>query len=162
MTSSSRHVDGLGEITLRSVKLEEYRPTVRSDYDNWGPTIDPEGAQPAHSEYWYILLNPHHADATAVSEEEVEETPIVGDLSAFPIRHGPTIGSKAMNIGVGVAEEYRGRGIAGFAQEMLAELLHERGIYRVEAMTDVDNVAEQRALKKAGFQLEGVLRGAQV
>ena len=32
---------------------------------------------------------------------------------------------------------------------------------RVEAHTDVDNIAEQRALEAAGFQREGVVRGAQ-
>ena len=32
---------------------------------------------------------------------------------------------------------------------------------RVEASTDVDNVAEQHALEKAGFVREGVQHGAQ-
>ena len=32
---------------------------------------------------------------------------------------------------------------------------------RVEAHTDVDNTAEQRALEAAGFQREGIIRGAQ-
>ena len=32
---------------------------------------------------------------------------------------------------------------------------------RLEASTDVDNAAEQRALDKAGFTREGVLRSAQ-
>jgi RimJ/RimL family protein N-acetyltransferase len=45
---------------------------------------------------------------------------------------------------------------------MLADVLHERGIVRVEASTDVTNVAEQRALAKAGFICEGTLRGAQM
>ena len=34
-------------------------------------------------------------------------------------------------------------------------------IHRVQASTDVSNVAEQKALERAGFQREGVLRGAQ-
>jgi RimJ/RimL family protein N-acetyltransferase len=34
-------------------------------------------------------------------------------------------------------------------------------VHRVQASTDVLNVAEQRALERAGFQREGVLRGAQ-
>lgn len=41
-------------------------------------------------------------------------------------------------------------------------MLHERGVHRVEAMTDVANVPEQRALARAGFKLEGIARGAQV
>ncbi len=32
---------------------------------------------------------------------------------------------------------------------------------RIEASTDVENLAEQKALGKAGFTREGVLRGAQ-
>ena len=32
-------------------------------------------------------------------------------------------------------------------------------MHRIEAATEVDNVAEQRALEKAGFTREGVLRG---
>jgi RimJ/RimL family protein N-acetyltransferase len=45
---------------------------------------------------------------------------------------------------------------------MLAErLFASSGVNRVEAMTDVENVPEQRALEKAGFTREGVVRGAQ-
>ena len=48
------------------------------------------------------------------------------------------------------------------AQQLLGEELHDRGIVRVEASTDVANVPEQHALERAGFVLEGVLIGAQV
>ena len=34
-------------------------------------------------------------------------------------------------------------------------------VERIEAETDVENVAEQRALERAGFTREGVLRHAQ-
>ena len=34
-------------------------------------------------------------------------------------------------------------------------------IHRVEASTDVENLAEQRSLEKAGFIREAVLRGVQ-
>ncbi len=34
-------------------------------------------------------------------------------------------------------------------------------VQRVEASTDLENLAEHRALEKAGFQREGVLRRAQ-
>jgi RimJ/RimL family protein N-acetyltransferase len=33
-------------------------------------------------------------------------------------------------------------------------------VHRIEADTEVDNIAEQRALEKAGFTREGVMRGA--
>jgi RimJ/RimL family protein N-acetyltransferase len=34
-------------------------------------------------------------------------------------------------------------------------------IERIEASTDVENIAEQRSLEKAGFTREGILRRAQ-
>jgi RimJ/RimL family protein N-acetyltransferase len=34
-------------------------------------------------------------------------------------------------------------------------------VERIEAGTDIGNLAEQRALEKAGFRRDGVLRGAQ-
>ncbi|MEO6713505.1 MAG: GNAT family protein, partial [Mycobacteriales bacterium] len=34
-------------------------------------------------------------------------------------------------------------------------------VFRIEASTDVENVAEQRSLERAGFTREGVLRRAQ-
>ena len=42
-----------------------------------------------------------------------------------------------------------------------AALLHARGGHRIEAHTDVSNIAEQRALEGAGFTREGLVRGAQ-
>jgi len=83
-------------------------------------------------------------------------------MSAHPHFYGPNAGSKAMNMGITIADEHRGRGIGTQAQRMLAELLHSRGIVRVEASTDISNIAEQRALAKAGFVCEGTLRGAQM
>lgn len=43
---------------------------------------------------------------------------------------------------------------------MLAEYLFSTTLaHRLEATTEIDNHAEQRALEKAGFVREGVLRG---
>jgi RimJ/RimL family protein N-acetyltransferase len=48
------------------------------------------------------------------------------------------------------------------AQRQIAEylFLHTRA-QRIQAYTDVENIAEQRALEKAGFAQEGVMRSAQ-
>ena len=76
--------------------------------------------------------------------------------------YGPTVGSFAWNIGIGLAETCRGHGVGSVAQRLVAEwLFASTPLDRVEASTDVDNVAERRSLEKAGFTLEGVLRGAQ-
>ncbi|MGW3039382.1 GNAT family N-acetyltransferase [Kitasatospora sp. NPDC001159] len=63
------------------------------------------------------------------------------------------------NIGIQLAPQARGRGIGTQAQRLLVEYLFTHTpVMRVEADTDVDNLAEQRALEKVGFTREGVHR----
>jgi RimJ/RimL family protein N-acetyltransferase len=63
-------------------------------------------------------------------------------------------------IGVIVAPEFRGKGYGTEGQRLMARYLFDHSAAnRVEAATEVDNLAEQRALEKAGFTREGVLRG---
>lgn len=134
-------------LELRSIDDGTPRPHSPSEYEDWGD-FDPR-AKDLDLERWLIVL--HTPDG---------ETPI-GDMSAHAVYYGPTTGSRALNIGISIVEEYRGRGFGAAAQQQLAELLHARGVVRVEAQTDVSNVAEQRALAKAGFVFEGILRSAQ-
>jgi hypothetical protein len=55
-----------------------------------------------------------------------------------------------------------GQGHGAEAQRQLAAYLFATTrVERLEASTDVDNLAEQRSLEKAGFTREGVLRSAQ-
>lgn len=70
----------------------------------------------------------------------------------------PVIGYR---IGIAMLPEYRGRGLGSGAQCLLADHLFWTTLAnRVEAGTDLENAAEQRALEKAGFQREGIVRGA--
>jgi len=86
----------------------------------------------------------------------------VGSVSWRQVRYGPNPESVAWNIGISLIPEARGRGFGSQAQRLLAEYLFASStVNRVEAATDVDNLAEQRALEKAGFRRDGVLRGAQ-
>jgi RimJ/RimL family protein N-acetyltransferase len=87
----------------------------------------------------------------------------VGGVSYRPATYGGTVGCLAWNLGIGLVPEARGRGIGSAAHRLLAEFLFDTTeLDRVEATTDVDNVAEQRALEKSGFTREGVTRGAQL
>ncbi len=86
----------------------------------------------------------------------------VGDLSWHAEGYGGNAGSTAYNIGIDLVPHAQGRGIGTIAQRLLAEhLFATTAVHRIEASTDVTNVAEQRALEKAGFFREGILRGAQ-
>jgi len=63
-------------------------------------------------------------------------------------------------MGVIMAPEARGKGYGSRAHRMLVEYLFAHTpVNRIEASTEEDNVAEQRALEKAGFLREGRLRG---
>jgi RimJ/RimL family protein N-acetyltransferase len=62
-------------------------------------------------------------------------------------------------IAVSVFPEARGRGIASRAMRLGAAWgLRDLGVERVFAEAAVDNIASIRAIEKAGFQQEGVLR----
>lgn len=86
----------------------------------------------------------------------------IGSVSWHGELYGPNPESLAWNIGINLIPDGRGQGYGGEAQRLLAErLFATTPVNRIEAMTDVENHAEQRALEKAGFAREGVLRGAQ-
>jgi RimJ/RimL family protein N-acetyltransferase len=119
------------------------RPEAGSEWDDWGGPIV-NGSEPLGR---MLVLS--------------DGVP-VGDLSWHEQWYGPTATSRAVNIGIALAAEARGRGIGSRAQRLLAEhILATTDVTRVEASTDVANFAEQRALEKAGFTREGVLRSAQ-
>ncbi len=87
---------------------------------------------------------------------------VVGNVSYHQTRYGPNEGSNVYNIGISIAADHRGKGYGVEAQKLLASYLFSTyPIMRVEATTDKENIAEQRALEKAGFTREGVLRQAQ-
>ena len=64
------------------------------------------------------------------------------------------------SMGIALLPEARGQGYGTEAQRLLVRYLFAHSqLNRVEAATEVGNIAEQRALEKAGFTREGVLRG---
>lgn len=87
---------------------------------------------------------------------------VVGDVTYRRVQHGGGIANRVYEIGVTIAPAQRGRGYGAEAQRLLAAYLFATyPIARVQATTDITNVAEQRALERAGFSREGVLRQAQ-
>jgi RimJ/RimL family protein N-acetyltransferase len=62
-------------------------------------------------------------------------------------------------MGIGLVPSARGRGYGTTAQRLLVEYLFANTpAHRIQANTELENIAEQRALEKAGFTREGVLR----
>jgi [ribosomal protein S5]-alanine N-acetyltransferase len=69
-------------------------------------------------------------------------------------------GPGAWEIGVLIVPEMRGRGAGTAAQRLLVEYLFSTTTaFRIWAATEVENIAEQRALERSGFSQEGLLRG---
>ena len=120
-----------------------------SEFADFGPSAPP--TQP----------RPHGLDDNGSLTIVAEDGQPAGDVGWHWTKHGPTRGSQCPNIGIWIRPEYRGRGIGAAAQAELARLLFAHTTTnRVEASTEVENVAEQRALERAGFTREGRLRGA--
>ncbi len=109
-----------------------------------------------------MIMPPHHGRLLVVVTDTERVSAVAGAVSWHQEAYGPTQGSFAWNIGIGLTDACQGHGVGTVAQRMLAEwLLEVAPLDRVEASTDVDNIAEQRSLEKAGFVREGVLRQAQ-
>jgi RimJ/RimL family protein N-acetyltransferase len=88
---------------------------------------------------------------------------LLGDVSWHPVMYGPSRGCTAWNIGIVLLPSNRGKGHGTEVLRLLALYLFDStDLDRVEASTDVANIPTQRALEKAGFIREGVLRGAQL
>ncbi|MEU6416927.1 GNAT family N-acetyltransferase [Streptomyces spiralis] len=100
------------------------------------------------------------ADGGVLSVAEAGRT--VGRVEWFAGTWGRPATSTCWTLAIGLAPAARGRGTGTRAQRLLAEYLfsHTRA-ERLQAWTDCANLAEQRALEKAGFVREGVLRSAQ-
>lgn len=62
-------------------------------------------------------------------------------------------------IGVALLPAARGHGYGTDAHRLLARYLFAHTVHRIWAGTEVDNIAEQKALEKAGFTREGATRG---
>ena len=87
---------------------------------------------------------------------------LLGEISWRRIQTGPTPHSFCWEFGLYVLLAERGKGAGTEAQRLMAAYLFDTTLaQRVQASTDVTNLAEQRSLEKAGFTREGVLRGIQ-
>jgi len=66
-----------------------------------------------------------------------------------------------VEIGIALFPEHRGRGIGTEAQRQLVKYLFDTTpVHRIQAGTEIDNIAEQCALERVGFRREGQVRGA--
>jgi len=139
------------EVTLRPERAADLPLLTggESPFDDFGPKSVPDEPRPCK------------LDATG-GLSVIADGEVAGGISWHWTQWGPNAGSRCPMIGIWLRPAYRGRGIGSAAQAQVAELLFRHTTAnRVEAHTDVENIAEQKALEAAGFQREGVTRGAQ-
>lgn len=87
---------------------------------------------------------------------------VAGRVEWFASAWGRPETSSCWTIAIGLRPAFQGRGIGTAAQRLLVDYLFAHTRHdRIQAFTDVENRAEQRALEKAGFSREGVVRQAQ-
>jgi RimJ/RimL family protein N-acetyltransferase len=155
-------------VTAALVRLRDVTPADADLLDAWNTPLaqgefndfgTPRGSAPREALAEGPLRNEHNGQL--IVELAADGTPI-GTVSWHRVMNGPNLESAAWNMGISLVPEARGRGYGSAAQRQLADYLFATtAANRVEASTDVANLAEQRSLEKAGFTREGVQRGAQ-
>lgn len=138
-------------VSLRPLRPGEYAEArvVDSEFDDFGP-------RPGFD----------HPPACRLDDKGnlaiVRDGTLVGTVSWIWMQWGPSAGSRCPMIGIYLDSSARGMGVGTEAQRQLVDLMFRHtASNRVEAHTDVENIAERRSLEKAGFIREGVVRGAQ-
>lgn len=141
-----RHVVILRAQTVEDLPLLTGGDSVFTDFGPGAPRTAPA---------------PPSVDAPGGLTVDDDDGAVAGQVSWTWSQRGPSAGSRCLIIGITLRAEHRGRGIGTAAQRQLIELLFRHcPVHRIEASTELENIAEQRALKSAGLHREGVLRNA--
>jgi RimJ/RimL family protein N-acetyltransferase len=149
----------LRDVTLADADmLDEWNadPADIGGFNDFGLAPEPTPREP-------LLVGPLRNERNGVLIiERIEDGVPIGSVGWHRVTYGANPESAAWNFGIELRPHARGQGFGSEAQRLLAAWLFQHtDANRVEASTDTENIAEQRALEKAGFRREGVARGAQ-
>jgi RimJ/RimL family protein N-acetyltransferase len=146
----------LRDITLTDADLLDVWDSGRTGFNDFGLPRDPTDRDA-------LARGPLRNERNGqLMVELVADGRPIGSVGWHREMYGPNAESSAFNFGIELVPDARGHGYGTEAQALLVEYLFATtDIHRVEASTDVDNLAEQRSLEKAGLRREGVTRGAQ-
>lgn len=133
------------EVVLQPLSRAQAEALVRGDFSSVEPaegwphadTLDGVGMAVQHGfePPWLVLLDGR----------------VIGDCGTF----GPPDEQGAVEIGYGLAEPFRGRGLGTqVVGELLRTLLARPAVRRVTAKVETANVASRRVLEKNGFAVE--------
>jgi RimJ/RimL family protein N-acetyltransferase len=114
---------------------------------------------------WYAprLFQRGWEDNGLISADGGNLTVVCGDEVIGAVswrRHLTAPASYCWVLGIGLFPQARGHGYGTQAHRLLVGYLFAHTtVHRIEAATETGNVAEQKALERAGFSREGVMRG---
>jgi RimJ/RimL family protein N-acetyltransferase len=147
-----------GQVTLRPVGEDDLAllralmqdPAVAGEFEQYG-WYAPRAFQRGWEEDG--LISADGGTLMVVCGDEV--------LGAMSWRRRQTApASHCWALGIALVPQARGRGYGTQAHRLLVRYLFEHTtVHRIEAATETGNIAEQKALERAGFSREGVLRG---
>jgi RimJ/RimL family protein N-acetyltransferase len=140
------------QVSLRTVRPDDLPllSGVDSEFDDFGPR--PERSEPPAADL---------ATTGGLAIVDADDA-VLGSVSWHWVQWGPNVESRNPMIGISLRREARGVGAGTAAQRALVDrFFRKTGVHRIEAHTDVDNIAGQRALEKVGFTREGTTRAAQ-
>jgi ribosomal-protein-alanine N-acetyltransferase len=149
----------MDDVILRPIQeadLDELRrfatdPAAGGEFE-WTGFEDPQAARRRWEEDGWLGVE-HSRLAVARADGT-----FAGDVSWRDRSLGITKGT-CFEIGIALLPEHRGQGVGTTAQRLLVEYLFKTtAAHRLQAYTEVENVVEQRALERVGFEREGVLR----
>jgi RimJ/RimL family protein N-acetyltransferase len=149
------------------VRLRDLAPADADIVDAWNAAPERSefndfGEPPSPLQREVLAHGPMRNEHNGMLLVETVAGVAIGTVGWHKVRYGPNPESDAWNIGIELEPGSRGRGFGTEAQRELAIYLFDTtDVNRVEASTDVDNLAEQRSLEKAGYTREGIQRGSQ-
>ena len=137
-------------LLLRRLTLDEARAVVALDRAGraWAEDYPTEGDLVVAG--IAVEAGEHYDDAGVFGVYQVllaESDEVVGGIGFI---HPPEAG--AVEVGYGLAESVRGRGLATEALLAVLALTADNSVQQVVAMTDPDNGASQRVLERCGFE----------
>ena len=157
-TSSAQWATMSGEVTLRALQEADLafldRLSIEPDAAGvfiWSGYRDVRSRRKRWETDGYISADSVVLAITLAGAEGIE--PIGFASWQTNPRHQP---GACYEIGLTVLPEHRGRGLGTAAhQQLVSHLFRFTTAHRLEAVTDAENLPEQRALERAGFALEG-------
>ena len=144
-------------VTLRPIEEAELRQLVRLV---WDPAASGEYESFGFRMDWAAKLERRWQQDRLIGDDRSFLAVEAGGECAGWVNWRTIPRSSTFVIGIALFPDHRGHGVGTEAQrQLVAYLFGTTPVHRLQADTEVGNVAEQKCLEAVGFRREGVQRG---